>query len=780
MLFPPAFKALAQYPQFILYKLVEKKEKKDKIPINYRTGEAANPFDKSVQLKIEAALFHLRNHKNCGIGFVLTEQDPFWFLDIDNCLQFINGQHQWSKLSHDLISYFPNAAIEISTSLKGLHIIGSGKIPIHSCKNKELGIEFYHERRFIALTGINATGNAEIDFSNILPGFIKQYFNPLKSENLEEGLDNSFTHIEDDKKLISIALTSQSVASTFGTKASFLSLWEKDVSVLEKIFPSNDSREYDYSAADAALAQHLAFYTANDNTRIKKLMWESGLIREKWNRPDYLDRTISFACSKQKNFYQQQPKQMAITQKIETDLATEQPQLMMVNGSTFLEVQSQLKLFEGCVYVQDEHRILIPSGDLLDQGQFRATYGGYTFVMDLQNQRTSRNAWEAFTESQAFKKISAQTTCFLPEKPPASLLMQDDKIAVNLYRPIKVLRRTGNVDFFKRHISILLPNQNDQLILICYLAALIQYKGIKFQWAPFIQGVQGNGKGLILTCMVNAIGHRYCHLPSSNELYEKYNGFLYGTMLIGIDEMFIEGKDNNHVMEKMKVWITEEYQQIRRMHTDQVMKKVCCNFIILSNYKDGIRKIKSDRRYATFFTAQQDETHLMRDGLTREYFRNIWNTLKNKNGFEMITDFLYDYKIPDEYNPANKDSVPLTSSTEEHIEKSRGSIDLEVIEHIERGTPGFRGGFISLMQFDKLLSEMARGRNLIRAKREEILKSLGYELHTKLPGGRVNSSVLPDGARTKLYVIKGHPSLQLTNVKEIEKAYTKAQEDKEE
>src|SRR5262249_2719907 len=47
------------------------------------------------------------------------------------------------------------------------------------------------------------------------------------------------------------------------------------------------------SEADLALVDLLAFWTGPDPGRIDRLFRASGLMREKWQRPDYRDRTIA-------------------------------------------------------------------------------------------------------------------------------------------------------------------------------------------------------------------------------------------------------------------------------------------------------------------------------------------------------------------------------------------------------------------------------------------------------------------------------------------------------
>ena len=71
---------------------------------------------------------------------------------------------------------FAGAAMEVSQSGEGIHIFGSGEIPPHSCKNRDYGIEFYHEGRFVLLTDTQSSGDCDIDFTEQLKWLVEHYF----------------------------------------------------------------------------------------------------------------------------------------------------------------------------------------------------------------------------------------------------------------------------------------------------------------------------------------------------------------------------------------------------------------------------------------------------------------------------------------------------------------------------------------------------------------------------------------------------------------------------
>ena len=84
---------------------------------------------------------------------------------------------------------------------------------------------------------------------------------------------------------------------------SFADLWTRNVSKLSEAFPS-DKEEFDESRADLALAGKLAWLTGNDCPRIEKLMKQSFLARDKYERKDYLcERTIPRALKQDGEFW---------------------------------------------------------------------------------------------------------------------------------------------------------------------------------------------------------------------------------------------------------------------------------------------------------------------------------------------------------------------------------------------------------------------------------------------------------------------------------------------
>jgi hypothetical protein len=443
----------------------------------------------------------------------------------------------------------------------------------------------------------------------------------------------------------------------------------------------------------------------------------------------------------------------------------------IVAGSTFLAIPDQMKLFEGCVYVADRHAALVPGGKLLKPEQFRVTFGGFSFPMDPANERCVRNAWEAFTESQAFRAPRADTMCFRPDLPAAAIIETDGLMRVNTWWPVDVARKQGDAGPFLRHLEKLLPDERDRTIILSYMAAVVQHKGIKFQWCPLLQGAEGNGKTMLTRCVAYAVGRRYTHMPPAHEITEKFNEWLFDKVFIGVEDIFVP-ESRQEVLEILKPMITGEFLAMRAMQQSQVMRECCANFLLNSNHEDAIKAV-DPRRLAVIYTAQQNAADVITAGMGGDYFPDLYDWLKAE-GYAIVAELLHTYDIPDEFNPATHcHRAPRTSGAARFRQVSMGKIEQEVQEAIEQGLPGFAGGWVSSLALDALLQRV-RSSGLSHQRRQKLMEGLGYILHPGLPDGRVATVTAPDGGRPKLFIRRDSPDGLLVG-DQVAAAYTRAQ-----
>lgn len=759
-------------PQWILVRLEKNPSNPDKLikkPIHPKTKVVSDALNPSIWVSFEEAK-KLAGNKY-AIAFVLTENDPYFCIDIDSCL--INND--WSPLAKKLCKQFNGAYIEVSVSGKALHIWGKAShIPPHKKKNVKLNLEMYDSKRFIVL-GSHGQGNPETDFTTTLGKFIDEYLRP-SAKDLTNSPDVEFTWTtapvdewsgpEDDDKLLELAYTSRSNAVVFGGRVSFKDLFEANPRPLQERWPADNDKGYDASSADAALAQHLAYWTGKNCERVKRLMLRSKLVRGKWkNREDYLTRTILNACSLQQRVY--------------NDGKTTRPDKIskrMAGG--FVAPEDMPEVFKDCIYITSLNKALVPGCKLVDSATFNVLYGGYKFMLD--DQKTTRKAWEAFTESATFRPPIAEYAAFMPDQKPMALVELGGDLVANTWMPPRIEEVDGNVDKFLTLVHTTLPNGDDATILLSYMAAILQYPGVKFTWAPLIQGPKGSGKGFFISCITEVLPPRYFSKPNSESLVSKNNGWVDGCLFAGVDEFRIHSfKD----FDTVKTLITDKRINIEDKYVKQFTGLNYVNFIFATNYIDAVPIEANERRLAPLAQAQQTSAELERAGLTPEFFADLydWANATGKyygqpKGWNMIAKYLLDYEIPAKYNPATTcPRAPKTSSWELFVANSAGLIEQEILELVAQQYPGFAGDWISSIALDKFLTRRKLANKLSHRAREDMLRRLGYVPHPNLKGGRATCAVLPDGGRPRLFIKEGSPAGLIKRPLEICKAYERAQ-----
>lgn len=456
--------------------------------------------------------------------------------------------------------------------------------------------------------------------------------------------------------------------------------------------------------------------------------------------------------------------------------AAETPPIRVVDGATFLTPEQQREVFKGCVYVLDQHRVLIPGGRLVRPEQFRAMYGGYTFIMDARNERTSKDAFEAFTQSQAQRAPRADATCFKPLLPPGCLVQQGQRVLVNVWAPEPVRRVQGDPSPFLRHLEKLFPDATDQQLILYYLANMVQRVGHKFQFAPVIIGVPGNGKTFISNCAVESLGHRYVHWPDAQKIGNQFNGWMAGRVAYLVEDAYLGGKVD--LLEKLKPMITGKWIEIEGKGVDQRSEEVCGNFIFNANHQNAVRKTIDDRRYMTLWCHQQAVADLERDGLTPSYFERLYSWA-NADGYAIVAEYLHTLRIPPEFGLSwVMGRAPRTSSTDRAIDATRSPIEQEILAAVEEGALGFKGGWISTTYLRKLVERLQMTREVQRNHFGPLLEGLGYIVHPALQStdGQVHNQVMPDGARPKLFVKKDSLAAHLPlRPAEVARAYSHAQ-----
>lgn len=802
---PPPLLPLSGWPQFVCWFSVphpDKPGKLNKFPCDWRNGRVIDAHDPQYWTTADNALTAAptwdRGH-GCGAGFVFTEADPFFFLDADKAYDPVTKA--WSPLALELCSRLGRAAFEVSTSHVGMHLIGRTGPIVHGCRNTALGLELYTSKRFVALTGINATGDANADLTAELAAVVAQYFPQSEGGDWAEWTTTpvtEWTGPENDDDLIrrAVASGSKSAAGAFGGGLTFGMLWEADAAALTAWRPQNDSPTgYGRTEADQALANMLAFWTGKNCERMETLMRRSGLAREKWDSAshrDYLRGTIVKACGFVQNVFTQpretaqEPLAPPVSTAAMLEASSARNRKLRDAANEYMGAVDQLDHFDGCYFDNSTGCIYsLPRNTVFTKGIFDVNYGGHLFILDPACQKSTDSAWDAYTKSRVNEPVIVDGLAFRPELPDGELIRDGKRIYVNSFVQHECETKDGDASKLLGHLEKLLPDAEDRKKLWSYLASMAQNPGRKFQWWPVIQGAEGNGKTVLITVMSYIMGQEYSHLPNAHAIARdglKFNKWVYRKTFIGVEEISLAHKRD--FLDEFKVVVTNERIPMEGKGVDQVNTDNRANGILCTNHKDGVPITVDTRRYGIFYTAQQSAEDIQRDGMTDEYFADLWDWLKGREayaglganyGFAVAAHHLKTYLVEDKYNPARLSTrAPVTTSTAEALIASLGRAEQEVMEAVDEGRVGFQGGWVSSFYLDCLLEQIKVP--VPKNKRRQMMNALGYDYHPGLTDGRTNDVVMPDGRKPRLYVKKGHLARSIPGAADIARAYSKAQE----
>ncbi len=269
--------------QWVCWRSEERDGRPTKIPYSPLTSKRASSTDPDTWSGYPEAVAAYKEYEYDGIGFVFTEADPFCGVDLDRCLDPETGEIEpWAQeIIDELDSY-----TEISPSGTGVHILVRATLP--EGRNRKGRIEMYGRDRYFTMSGRHLKGTprtVEGRQEQILALRRRVLGEPVSPNSHETPRSEASNGLSNQEVLMKAA------AADNGEK--FRQLWAGDTSGYTSA-----------SEADQALCSLLAFWTGPDSERIDSLFRQSGLYRQKWERTDYRDRTISRALDGRTEFYQ--------------------------------------------------------------------------------------------------------------------------------------------------------------------------------------------------------------------------------------------------------------------------------------------------------------------------------------------------------------------------------------------------------------------------------------------------------------------------------------------
>lgn len=250
---------MRQYPQWVLWRFEVVDGKKTKVPYSLN-GRWASVTNEKTWHTYNDVIAHDNSYD--GIGFVLTEDDPYCFIDLD----YTDNQEEFKK-QQAIYSNFLDTYSELSPSGKGLHIITKGKLE----QGRRRGcVEMYSNERFMTMTGNVYNNRPIVDSQAKLDSLYKSLGKTDKPIILADDAQQ-YT----DEELYNIAYNAEN-----GGK-------------FNDLYNGNWREHYSsQSEADHALINILSYFSRN-REQIARMFRNSDLgRRDKAKRNDYVGRMI--------------------------------------------------------------------------------------------------------------------------------------------------------------------------------------------------------------------------------------------------------------------------------------------------------------------------------------------------------------------------------------------------------------------------------------------------------------------------------------------------------
>lgn len=273
---------LQQRSQWVCWRYESRGPEKDpaKPPLSPLTGQKIDHTDPATWSDFSTAVSFAKANE-IGIAFAFSPDDPYAGIDLDECIDPKTGA--WEPWALTIIDDF-DSYTERSPSGTGVKIFVKGKLP--GSRNRKGKIEMYDRNQPFTLTGdrLDSTSPNIEERQAALDALYSRTFGndqpqaPLATSQVPTPIGAALT----DSQIIQRALFAANGGKFSG------------------LFSRGNTSDYDSeSEADLALCSMLAFHAGPDRQRIDQLFRRSKLYREKWDREDYREATITKALQNQ-------------------------------------------------------------------------------------------------------------------------------------------------------------------------------------------------------------------------------------------------------------------------------------------------------------------------------------------------------------------------------------------------------------------------------------------------------------------------------------------------
>jgi hypothetical protein len=297
--------ALKDAPRWTIWKAEPRQQrdgtvKLEKVPYrSTRPAVKAKSTDPETWSTFEAAMQAYRDRDQTGAdGLFFALGEGFAGVDIDDSVDA--GTREPNTAARQIIDAI-GSYTERSVSGAGVRIFASGP----EVKGIKVGeIEVYSRQRFMTVTGQHVAGTPtalerrETELAELRGQLERQRIEAHRARHGGDAVRSSISPsvADADAEAVALRISDEEIIDTGFDLNGFAQLWRGET----------DAYDGDASRADLALAGRLAFLCgAGQHERVRRLMEQSGLVREKWftHQTYLMELTIGRAYEGRTEYY---------------------------------------------------------------------------------------------------------------------------------------------------------------------------------------------------------------------------------------------------------------------------------------------------------------------------------------------------------------------------------------------------------------------------------------------------------------------------------------------
>ena len=272
-----------------------------------------------------------------------------------------------------------------------------------------------------------------------------------------------------------------------------------------------------------------------------------------------------------------------------------------------------------------------------------------------------------------------------PSAPEEIIIREDGKLLVNIYRRSYREADKGLAsyaeDLLCDHLINTIAEPAYRTVVLDWMAHNVQFPGIKIRYAILLQGAEGCGKTMYFQIMRSTLGNDNVRLINPDSIKKGWNEWVFGSQLVGIEELRVAGQNRHEIMTTLKEPITNDYVPVNQRARDTRDVRNVTNYMAFTNFHDAVVVSEDSRRWFILKSRLQHKSQI-REIVERdpEYFVRLGESFNtHAAGYRHL---LENRTISSAFRPNGP--APTTTYLQEMITDTSDDLTLVLNDLLER------------------------------------------------------------------------------------------------